>query len=345
MTNDIVGTTSTESITKAFEKLIERAQNEHGISPECIMRLASVASLKGPKDTKYSIPPILMVAGVMLLIGIALPVMIGSLVRMESDLGYALVDGYLSFNDESALDESCILQMPPYISEPFRGPIECSECANVTEVHKVDHLSHDEFLKRYAFSMQPVIVTDSQSDWTAKNTFSFDFFRNVYSEGSQALEQVHNNCQFFPYQTELNNLSEAFNMSKDRIEGKAEPWYIGWSNCDGKTANILRKHYKFPYFLPPQLDHSKTDWVFMGLPGYGALMHIDAVGAASWQAQIKGTKKWVLEAPPECAGICAKRIEIIVEPGETIVLDGNKWYHSTLIIGNETSIVIGSEYY
>jgi len=28
-----------------------------------------------------------------------------------------------------------------------------------------------------------------------------------------------------------------------------------------------------------------------------------------------------------------------------VVLDTNKWFHATKIIGNETSIVIGSEYY
>lgn len=336
--------TTAESISEAFARLIERAQNEDGISPEDIMRLKSVASLKSSKVSINRVLPILML--VVLLMGAIPPILITICVRMDLALGYNLVDGFLYVNDAgSAIDEPCIVQMHPGIAEPFRQPIACNECANVTEVHRVDNLSHEKFLERYAYSMQPVIVTDSQSGWTATNTFSFDFFREVYSNGSKALERVDSECQFFPYQTELNTLSEALSMNKDRVEGRGEPWYVGWSNCDGKTANILRKHYKFPYFLPSKLDHSKTDWIFMGLPGYGAPMHIDRVGAASWQAQIQGTKKWVLEAPPECAGICTNRIEIVVEPGETIVIDGNKWYHSTLIIGNDTSIVIGSEYY
>ena len=36
----------------------------------------------------------------------------------------------------------------------------------------------------------------------------------------------------------------------------------------------------------------------------------------SWQAQIRGIKKWVLMTPPECFGICPYKIEIVVEPGD-----------------------------
>ena len=46
------------------------------------------------------------------------------------------------------------------------------------------------------------------------------------------------------------------------------------SNCDSSAANILRQHYKRPYFLPSVSESSKTDWIFMGSPGYGAHMHV-----------------------------------------------------------------------
>ena len=46
------------------------------------------------------------------------------------------------------------------------------------------------------------------------------------------------------------------------------------SNCDGKTANVLRQHYSTPYFIPKFVDNSNKDWIFMGLPGYGAHMHV-----------------------------------------------------------------------
>ena len=46
------------------------------------------------------------------------------------------------------------------------------------------------------------------------------------------------------------------------------------SNCDAATGNILRQHYQRPYFLPRSAESSKTDWIFMGSPGYGAHMHV-----------------------------------------------------------------------
>ncbi|XP_068687108.1 uncharacterized protein [Montipora foliosa] len=71
---------------------------------------------------------------------------------------------------------------------------------------------------------------------------------------------------------------------------------------------------------------------------------IDNVGNPSWQAQIKGTKKWTLEPPPECSLVCDPKLEVTVHPGEIIVFDTNKWFHQTDIMGKELSITIGSEY-
>ena len=49
-------------------------------------------------------------------------------------------------------------------------------------------------------------------------------------------------------------------------------------------------------------------------------LQIDNVGNPSWQAQIKGTKKWTLEPPPECALVCDPKLEVTVHPGEISML-------------------------
>lgn len=36
----------------------------------------------------------------------------------------------------------------------------------------------------------------------------------------------------------------------------------------------LRQYYHRPYFLPTTAENEKTDWIFMGSPGYGAPMHV-----------------------------------------------------------------------
>lgn len=328
-----------------FDALIKKAVNELGISEEQFSRLPSVREIKNEGKNWRQKHNGVLIAGVLFLALILAPALLyRSALRGSTFISY-FVDGYFTLMGQNFKEEVCLIPHAEWSQDPFRPPVNCSECIDVKGPHIVSGLTHEEFLEKYAFTMQPVLVKDGQDGWTAQNQFSFDFFRSVYKEGSQALEKVKKDCQFFPYQTEFTDLGEMLNMSRERAEGKEKPWYVGWSNCDGKAANTLRKHYKFPYFLPPELDHSKTDWIFMGLPGYGANMHIDFVGALSWQAQVKGTKKWMLEAPPECAGICISKMEIIVEPGDIVVLDTNKWFHATLILGNETSIVIGSEYY
>ncbi|XP_026299681.1 uncharacterized protein LOC725952 isoform X2 [Apis mellifera] len=115
------------------------------------------------------------------------------------------------------------------------------------------------------------------------------------------------------------------------------------SNCDEEIGSLLRQHYHRPYFLPATAETEKTDWIFMGSHGYGAPMHVDDVEHPSWQAQIKGEKLWILDPPRECHYAC-KRLEVVVHPGEIIVLDTNRWYHQTVIVSEEMSITIGAEY-
>ncbi|XP_063603742.1 uncharacterized protein LOC134779450 [Penaeus indicus] len=239
--------------------------------------------------------------------------------------------------------EQCTIDMPASLQDMFRPPVQCDMCRQVTHVERVHSVTPQLFEERYAYTGRPVVITDGQRNWSAPHVFSFEFFKSIYADDSPVLENFERDCQFFPYQTEFRNLRHVFNMTADRVNMRGEPWYIGWSNCDSAAANVLREHYERPYFLPQAAESSKTDWIFMGTPGYGAHMHIDHVGNPSWQAQIRGRKLWTLEPPPECYFQCIP-MEVVVEPGEIIVLDTNIWYHKTLIVSEELSITIGSEY-
>nr|XP_002132015.1 uncharacterized protein LOC100181286 isoform X2 [Ciona intestinalis] len=336
-----------EITKKDFYSLIQKAQNELGIRDEDVVQLPIVRQIKHEGKNFKARNAALLYAGIVFFIVVGLPSSLYLTIIKETSFGNATVQAYMDYYEATGDRELRCLSFMPYPVLYFtRPPINCSECMNVKDIKYASNLSQEEFLDLYAFSMQPILVKDGQRNWTAKNAFSYDYFKGIYSPGSKALKKTDKDCQFFPYQTaNVNNMADFVNMSAERAAGKTEPYYCGWSNCDGKAANELRQHYKRPYFLSPELDHSKIDWVFMGLKGFGAELHIDNVGTTSWQAQIKGTKKWVLEAPPECYGTCIPRMEVIVEPGDIIVLDTNKWFHATEILGNETSIVIGSEYY
>ena len=59
------------------------------------------------------------------------------------------------------------------------------------------------------------------------------------------------------------------------------------------------------------VDFIKTPWYLL------FLTQIDAVGKPSWQAQIKGTKQWILEPPPECYFKCkSPKHVVVVQPGD-----------------------------
>ncbi|XP_071785168.1 uncharacterized protein [Asterias amurensis] len=263
--------------------------------------------------------------------------------RLHRDLSSVWMGSIMNLNIDT---EACLVEAPEAVLDLFRSPVNCTICRDVVEIKKVTGLTPEEFESIYAYSARPVVVMDGAKNWTAQEHLSFQFFQDVYGPNSPVLEGTSPDCQFFPYRSSFDSLQEVFEMTPEQanLSDGSKPWYIGWSNCDSAAANVLRQHYRRPYFLPPESESSKTDWIFMGSPGYGAHMHIDNVELPSWQAQIKGHKRWTLEPPPECYLECGNILEVEVHPGEIIVLDTNKWFHQTQIIGSEMSITIGSEY-
>ncbi|EZA62728.1 hypothetical protein DMN91_006754 [Ooceraea biroi] len=237
--------------------------------------------------------------------------------------------------------DKCLITTPSVMQKVFRPPESCSICRDVQQVDKLAAVDPAIFEQRYAYSGEPVVITDAMMNWTAPEVFSFAFFKKLYH--GEKMSSGH--CQFFPYKTEFQSLQDVFEISDDRasMEKGAKPWYVGWSNCDDEIGAILREHYQKPYFLPATAETKKTDWIFMGSRGYGAPMHVDNVDHPSWQAQIKGEKLWILEPPRECHYVC-KQLTVTVHPGEIIVLDTNRWYHQTKIVSEDISITIGAEY-
>lgn len=126
--------------------------------------------------------------------------------------------------------ELCAVDPIDYIAEISRPPTSCDFCRNVSSVEKLDNVSPEYFEKVYAYSSVPVVITDGTKNWTASNVFSYDFFKSLYSKGSPALQNIEENCQFFPYKTNFSSLEEVFEMDDDRalMKDGSDPWYIGW---------------------------------------------------------------------------------------------------------------------
>lgn len=164
--------------------------------------------------------------------------------------------------------------MPSDGSKIFRESETCQLCANVDQVDRVKNISPTDFEELYASKGRPVVVTDGTAQWSAIDTFSFDFFKALYRNTSDGDSRTE--CQFFPYKTEFRSLEEALNMSDERarLDANTKPWYIGWSNCNDKAGQILSQHYERPYFLPESSENMALSWIFMGGPGHGAHMHV-----------------------------------------------------------------------
>lgn len=247
----------------------------------------------------------------------------------------------------------CLLDNNFLVRELTRPPTDCSVCFGVTGAHVLPPnvtITREQFA-HFAYSGHPVLAKRAALDWPATTTFSFDFFKRMYVSTDDgrpidgALDGVEDECQFFPFRTKFITLADVFAMPPERANGSVgqEPWYIGWSNCDPRVADILRKHYSRPHFLPADSESSAIDWIFMGWSGHGASVHLDYVQRPSWQAQISGRKTWRLFPVPECEHVCGS-LQISVEKGDIVFIDTNQWYHDTFIEPGEMSITIGSEY-
>ena len=252
--------------------------------------------------------------------------------------------GYYFLYDIFDTTSPCSVDNSIFVLEAARPVADCKMCKGLREVPKLSGLTSQEFVEKFAYTGRPLVVTDATESWSAMHEFSYEYFKKLYTNSEAALNSTEEDCQFFPYQTEFHSLRQVFKMSKARSQFKAEPWYVGWSNCDSEVRQELRRHYSKPYFIPSDSEHSETDWIFMGGVGPGANIHLDNVERPSWQAQLSGRKTWSLYPPPECESVCKRMLNVTIEKGEIVVIDTNNWYHATTVEPGEISITIGSEY-
>ncbi|XP_025083903.1 uncharacterized protein LOC112557950 [Pomacea canaliculata] len=253
-------------------------------------------------------------------------------------ISYELLHDYIS-------STPCVIDANSFSNNIFQNKMDCDICRELRSVPEERNISTQIFSEKYAYSGVPVLIKDAAVNWTAMSTFSFKFFKQLYTETEGSMEAVEDECQFFEYQTEFSSLKQVFNMSDERasFQQGEKPWYVAWSNCHKGIAKTLRSHYQKPYFLPEDSESIPTDWIFLGGSGPGANMHLDEVQLPSWQAQISGRKSWRLLPSPECYHVCSE-MNVTVEKGDILVLDTNMWFHSTFVHPGEISIAIGAEY-
>ena len=291
--------------------------------------------------------------------------------------GYGCVFANYNFSYNGAMraildKEMCVVSTSQHWQMLAHPVHNCdSICRGMQGIPRPENLTPEEFLSQYAYSGRPVLIRDATSQWTALNSFSFQYFKRLFQPHAErwlewdtapskeeAQRLVPNTedaadldaCQFFPYRTTFQNLAEFFNISEARseLDPSEESYYVGWNNCFREVIDELRHHYSRPAFLPSESESSRVDWIFMGgstaKMGGGAPVHIDHVGRPSWQAVVAGYKTWTLYPPPECESVCPSEVVVDMDKGDVLVVDTNMWYHGTKAQQGVVTISIGSEY-
>ena len=214
-----------EDPKEAFQRIVRRA-DALGVPPEKLAKLPVVQELQAPRMLwmkqwmRYA-----------LITCILLQVSLLTIWWTEWPVNReGLIHWWFNAQSLDAEREPCLVELTESILDVTRPPVDCDICRGISEADRVAGLSQKDFEEKYAYSGRPVVITDGMKTWTAPKTFSFDFFKGIYSEDSPALYNMEMNCQFFPYKTSFMSLGEVFNMSDERAQMKegAEPWYIGW---------------------------------------------------------------------------------------------------------------------
>ena len=197
-------------------------------------------------------------------------------------------------------------------------PSSCDMCRDVRTVDQVhvSHMSWQKFYQHYAETGRPLVIRNATLDWPAMTQLNYDWIRRAYLSDPDTLDYDDDKCWFNNYKSKhLGSLRSLFRMTAERAHDISRPWYVGWAVCQPDVADKIHSLYYRPDFLHPDSTPPKKPWIFIGTPGPGAHVHIDNVDLSSWQAQISGTKTWLLRPPPECWLQCHGDMEVTVHPG------------------------------
>jgi hypothetical protein len=182
--------------------------------------------------------------------------------RVQNEAYLTMTKFWLDLNGfDDYSKEECTVPMPHLMNAITRPVDDCQMCIGLGEIDRLNHITQDDFVSRYAYSAIPVIIEDATANWTAMNVFSFKFFKDLYTSsnaenkshnGLNSNQNIENTCQFFPYKTKFKNLEDVFELDEGYLtQGSKEfvPWYIGWYEGEEK---FLIKLYGLNLFFQGQ---------------------------------------------------------------------------------------------
>lgn len=147
-------------------------------------------------------------------------------------------------------------------------------------------------LQKFAYSARPIIIKNAATNWPAGTHLTFQYLKDLYYKYPHQLMSFEDDCQFLPFKSSFDSLSEFFKMPDEQVASGKPTWYVGFSNCQSNILTELRQLYPRPHFLPEDAEIPNTDYIFMGYDE-GAVMHV-CFAIASAFALILNMKKSLL---------------------------------------------------
>lgn len=149
-----------QKVTDAFRALRKKAR-ELGIKDSQLAKITAVKNLQKKRPTCSVLTSIVFgLLGVLCGFGLIL-------YQQELLSHRSLFQAAQHVLDFEMDKDFCLIPYPEIILDMFRPPVNCSICKDVHRVDKVSGLSKEEFVRKYAYTSRPVVITDGTKEWTA----------------------------------------------------------------------------------------------------------------------------------------------------------------------------------
>ncbi len=123
---------------------------------------------------------------------------------------------------------ACLLTEVSPFGEAVTPVVDCVICEGVTSAPRLTNLSMDDFIRNYAYTSRPILVEGAVSNWSAVKVFSYDYFKYLYLQLPDSLDEDNDRGQFFAYGSNIGDLKELFSLPSEAAAMETEKWYIGW---------------------------------------------------------------------------------------------------------------------
>ncbi|GIZ02323.1 uncharacterized protein CEXT_214141 [Caerostris extrusa] len=203
--------------------------------------------------------------------------------------------------------ETCLLGNP-YYNDEHSYVVDCQACEDVFDVDFLNSTTTEEMSQNYIQKNIPVIVRNAMTDWPIMNeTFTI---RNLTDEFFFLEDDV---CMF-QSNLKIKNHRKLFELLSKH---EAEKWY----------AHLLRRFYSRPYFMPPTVQMTESNWLFMSAFYNGKkFKKIDPMPSITvmWVAQVWGTNQIQFKPKKPCHKTC-NVLEDTLEEGELVLYNPAVW--------------------